>query len=161
MDIQIQKACCCSVAWLCPTLCDPRSAAHQTSLSFMITWSLLKLVSIESVMSSNHLVLCPLLLLPSIPASGSFPVSQLFTPCGQSIGASASVLLINIQGWFPLGLTGLISFLFKGLSPSLFVWYASCIFHFQSFSKFTGHLWFFQWSCMDVRVRLWRKLSAE
>ena len=99
---------------------------------------------------------------PRLAQHQSFsPMSELFTSGVQSIGASASVLLINIQGWFPLGLTGLISFLFKGLSPSLFVWYASCIFHFQSFSKFTGHLWFFQWSCMDVRVRLWRKLSAE
>ena len=45
----------------------------------------------------------------SFPASGSFAVSQLFTSGGQSIGASASVLPMNIQGWFPLGLTGLIS----------------------------------------------------
>ena len=54
----------------------------------------------------------------SFPASESFLVSQLFAPCGQSIGttASASVLLMNIQGWFPLGLTGLISFLSKTLS---------------------------------------------
>ena len=51
-------------------------------------------------------------------ASGSFPVSQLFTSDGQSFGASASasVLLMNIQGWFPLGLTGLISLYSKGLS---------------------------------------------
>ena len=75
---------------------------------------------IESVMSSNHLILhhpfsfC----LQSFPASGSFPVSQLFTSGGQGIGASpsASVLPMNIQGWFPLGLTGLISLLSKGLS---------------------------------------------
>ena len=48
----------------------------------------------------------------SFPASGSFPMSQLFTSCGRSIGASASatVLPVNIQGWFPLGVTGLISF---------------------------------------------------
>ena len=54
----------------------------------------------------------------SFPASGSFPVSQLFTSCGQSIGASASasVFPVNIQGWFPLVLTGLISLLSKGLS---------------------------------------------
>ena len=52
------------------------------------------------------------------PASGSFPMSQLFISCGQSIGASVSVsvLPMNIQGWFPLGLTGFISLLFKGLS---------------------------------------------
>ena len=45
----------------------------------------------------------------SFPASGSFPMSQLFTSGGQSIGASTSVLPMNIQDWFPLGLTGLIS----------------------------------------------------
>ena len=71
--------------------------------------SLLKLMSIELMMPSNHLILCyPLLLMPSIfPESGSFPVSQFFTSGGQSIGASApaSVLLMNIQDWFPLGLT--------------------------------------------------------
>ena len=55
--------------------------------------------------------------LQSFPASGSFPVSRLFTSGGQSIGASASasVLPMNIQGWFPLGLTGLTSLLSKGL----------------------------------------------
>ena len=50
----------------------------------------------------------------SSPASGSFPVSQLFASGGQSIRALASVLPMNIQGWFPLGLTGLISLLSKG-----------------------------------------------
>ena len=56
--------------------------------------------------------------LQSFPISGSFPRSQLFTSGGQSIGvsASASVLPMNIQDWFPLGLTGLISLQFKGLS---------------------------------------------
>ena len=54
--------------------------------------------------------------LQSFPASGSLPMSQLFTSGGQSIGASASVLLMNIQGWFPLVLTGLISLQSKGLS---------------------------------------------
>ena len=54
--------------------------------------------------------------LQSFPALGSFPVSQLFASGGQSIGASASVLPVNIQGWFPLGLTGLISLLSKGVS---------------------------------------------
>ena len=52
----------------------------------------------------------------SSPASGSFPMSQLFTSGGQSIGVSASVLLMNMQDWFLLGLTGLISSLSKGLS---------------------------------------------
>ena len=52
----------------------------------------------------------------SFPASGSFPMSQLFTLGGQSVGTSASVLPVNIQEWFPLGLTGLISLLSKQLS---------------------------------------------
>ena len=75
---------------------------------------------IELVMPSNHLILCcPLsFCLPSSPASGSFPMSQFFTLGGQCIGASASasVLPVNIQGWFPLVLTGLISLMSKGLS---------------------------------------------
>ena len=52
----------------------------------------------------------------SFAASGSFPVSQLFSSAGQRIGALASVLQVNIQDWFPLGLTGLISLLSKELS---------------------------------------------
>ena len=52
----------------------------------------------------------------SFPASGSFPMSQFFLSGGQSIGVSVSVLPINIQDWFPLGLTGLISLKSKGLS---------------------------------------------
>ena len=56
-----------SVARSCPTLCDPMDAAHQASLSITNSQSLLKLMSVESVMPSNHLILChPLLLPPSI-----------------------------------------------------------------------------------------------
>ena len=98
----------------------PWTAAHQASLSFTISQSLLKLMSIESVMLSNHLILChPLLLLPSTFLSiRSFPVNWLFAAVGQSIRAStsASVLPMSIQCRFPLGLTGLISLQFKGLS---------------------------------------------
>ena len=54
--------------------------------------------------------------LQSFPVSGSFPMSQLFTSSSQSFGATASVLPMNIQGWFPSGLTGLISLQSKGLS---------------------------------------------
>ena len=54
--------------------------------------------------------------LPSFPASGSLPMSQFFASGGRSTGASASVLSVNIQGWLPLGLTGLISLLSKLLS---------------------------------------------
>ena len=68
----------------------PWTAACHISLSFTISWSLLKLMSIELVMPSNHLVLChPLLFLQSFPASGSFPMNQLFTSSSQSIRASA------------------------------------------------------------------------
>ena len=96
----------------------------QASLSFTISHSLLKLMSIESVMPSNHLILCSsrLLLPQSFPASGSFPVSWLFTSGDQNIGALAlgSVLPVNTQGWFPLRLTALISMLSKGLSRVFF-----------------------------------------
>ena len=91
----------------------PWAAAHQASPSFTISWSVFKLMSIESAMPSNHLFLCcDFSSCPRyFPASGSFPVSHLFASGGQSSGASASasVLAMSIQGWFPLGLTGLIS----------------------------------------------------
>ena len=96
----------------------PWTVAHQTPLSFTISWNLLKFMSTELVMLSSHLILCrPLsFCLQSLPASESFPMSQLFASGGQSIGASASVLPMNIQGWFPLGWTGWISLQSKGLS---------------------------------------------
>ena len=94
--------------------------ARQASLSITNSLSLLKLVSIESVMPSNHLILCrPLLLLSqSFSASRSFQMSQLLASGGQRIGvsASASVLAMNIQDWFPLGWTGWITLQSKGLS---------------------------------------------
>ena len=95
-------------------------AARQASLSITNSQNLLKLMSIESVMPSSHLILChPLLLLPAIPPSVRyFPMSQLFASGGQSIGvsASASVLPMNTQGWSPLGWTGWISLHSKGFS---------------------------------------------
>ena len=98
----------------------PWTATYQTSLSITNSWSLLKLLSIELVMPSNHLILCCYFSshLQSFPAWGSFLNSQFFTSGGQSIGisASASILPMNIQDWFPLGLTGLISLISKGLS---------------------------------------------
>ena len=95
----------------------PWTTARQASLSVTNSQSLLKLMSVESVMPSNYLILCrPLLLPPSIfPSIRSFQMSQLFASGGQSIGPSASVLPMNIQDWFPLGWTGWISLLSQGL----------------------------------------------
>ena len=108
-----------SVAQSCPTLCDHMICSMPGLLSITNSQSLLKLMSIESVMPSNHLILYhPLLLLPSLPASGTFPVSQLFSWGGQSTGVSASVSALpkNTQDWSPLGGTGWISLKSKGLS---------------------------------------------
>ena len=95
-------------------------ATHQASLSFTTFWSLLKFISIELVILSNHLILCyPFSTFPqSFLTSGSFPMSLFFSSSDQSIGASASgsVFPMNIQCWFSLGLTGLISLQSKGLS---------------------------------------------
>ena len=98
----------------------PWIAARQASLSITSSRSLPKLMSIELVMPSSHLILChPLLLLPLIlPRIRVFPMSQLFAWGGQSIGVSAStsVLPMNTQDWSPLGWTGWISLQSKGLS---------------------------------------------
>ena len=111
---------CCSVTQSCLTLCEPMDCSMPASLSITNSQSLLKVMSIESVMPSNNLILYRPFSshLQSFPASGSFPMTQFFASGGQSIGtsASASVLPMNIQDWFPLGLTGLISLLSKGLS---------------------------------------------
>ena len=104
-----------------------------------------QLMSIESLMPSNH----PTSVAPfsscsqSFPASGSLPVSWLFASGDQSIGAStsASVPPVNIQGWFPLGLTDLISLLSKGLS--------------RAFSSIT--VWKHQF--FDAQLSLWSTLS--
>ena len=90
--------CCCSVAHSCPTLVTPWTATRQASLSSTISQSLLKLTSIESVMPSTILssVIPFSSCLWSFPASESFLMSGLFASGGQSIGALASVLPMNI-----------------------------------------------------------------
>ena len=107
---------CCSVAKLCSTLWTPWTEACQAPLSSTISQSLLSMVcfmSIELVILSIHPILCcPLLLFSSIiPSFRVFSNELAFCTRGQSIGASASasVLPLNIQDWFPLGLTGLMS----------------------------------------------------
>ena len=109
---------CCSIAKLC-LFVTPWTTACQASLSFTISLSLLQFsplsqwchptISSSVVPFSSHL--------QSFPASGSFLMSQFFASGGQSFGASASAqdLPMNILGWFPLGLTGLISLRSKGL----------------------------------------------
>ena len=98
----------------------PWTSAHQAFLSITNSRSLPKIMSIESVMPFNHLILCVPFYscLQSFPASGSFPLSQFFASGGQIIGASASasVFPVYIQDRFPLGLTGWISVQSKGLS---------------------------------------------
>ena len=109
--------CCCLVTKLC--FCHPRTAAHQASLSFTISQSLLKIMPIELVMPSNHLILCSsLLFLPSI-------FSSIWVFSNESVlhirwpkywkSASVSVLPMNLQCLYPLQLTGLISLQFKRL----------------------------------------------
>ena len=111
----------------------PWIAACQASLYITNSRSLLKLMSIELVKPSNHLILChPLLLLPSIfPATGSFPMSQLFTSGGQSIGVStsASVLPMNIQDWFSLGWTRTLNSLLQHhSSKASILWHSACFY---------------------------------
>ena len=90
-----------SVIQLCPTLYDPMDCSTPGFPVHHQLQSLFKFMSIKSVMPSNHLIFCcPLLpCLQSFPASGFFPMSQVFTSGGQIIGvsASASVLPMNIQ----------------------------------------------------------------
>ena len=109
-----------SVAQLCPTLCDPMNRStpglpvHHQLPEFTQT----HIHRVSDAIQPSHPVIpfssCP----QSLPASGSFPMSQLFAWGGQNIGvsASASVLPMNTQDWSPLGRTGWISLQSKGLS---------------------------------------------
>ena len=111
--------CYCSVSQSCPTLGShglqhtklpcPSPSLGICSNSCPLGWWCHPTISSSVVHFSSHL--------QSFPASGSLPKSQFFTLGGQSIGASASasVLPMNIHGWFPLGLTGLISLQSRGL----------------------------------------------
>ena len=106
-----------SHVWLFAT---PWTTAHQASQSFTISLSFYKLMSIESVMPPNDLILCcPLLLQPSVfPSIRVFPSESALSSGGQTIGVSASALVLpmNTQYWFPLGWAGLISLQSKELS---------------------------------------------
>ena len=113
-------SCCCSFTEPCSTACDPMDCS---TAGFPVLHHLLKLAQshVHWVSEAIHPSISSSVVpfsscLRSFPASGSFQMNQFFTSGGQSIGASASVLLMNIQHWFPLGLTDLISLKFKGLS---------------------------------------------
>ena len=105
--------CCYSITKSCLTLCSPMnsSPASLSPRAFLNSCPLSWWCHPAILFSDAPFSSCP----QSFPASESFPVSQLFAPGGQLAGASASVLPMNIQGWFPLGLTGLISLQSKGL----------------------------------------------
>ena len=108
-----------SVTKSCLNLCNPMDCSTQDPLSSIVSQSLLKSMSRESVMPYNHLSLChPPLLLPSI-----FPIKVFFSELSLHIKwskywsfTSTSVLPMNIQDWLPLGLTGLISIQSMGFS---------------------------------------------
>ena len=115
-SLLIRFCCCCCSVKLYPALWS-HEVGSQASPSSTISQSLLSFLSIELVMltissSAATFSFC----LQSFPASGSFPISQLFASGNQSVGALATVLPMNIQSWFPLGLTVLISLQSKGLS---------------------------------------------
>ena len=110
----IYKGIFSSVAQLCPTLCDPRNrnmpglpVDHQ-----LPEFTQTHVHRVSDAIQPSHPLSSPSPPVPSPPpVSGSFPMSQFFASGGQSIGVSAStsILPMNIQGWFPLGWTGLIS----------------------------------------------------
>ena len=102
----------------------PWTGAHQASLSFTVSWKLLRFMFIELVMLSKHVILHHLFsfCLESFPASGSFPLSQLFTSSGQNTGASAliSVLPVNIQDLISFRIDCLDLLAVQGTLKSLF-----------------------------------------
>ena len=113
----------------------PKTAAHQASLSITNSWSLLKLMSIESVTPSHQLILCHTLLLPpsilpNIRVFSHESVLRIRQPKYWSFSFS-SVLLMNIQDWLPLGLTGLISLQSKGLSKVFSKFHNLEVYNFQ------------------------------
>ena len=121
--------CCCSVTQSCLTLCDPMdsSTSDFPLLHCLREFAQTHVHGVNDAIQPSHPLSCPSPPAFNLSPSGSFPINWLFTSGGQSIRAStsATVLPVNIQGWFPLGLTDLISLQFKGLSrvfSSTIVW---------------------------------------
>ena len=122
-QVHIGMDCCyCLVAQLCPSHCSLMNCSTPgfPALHYLLEFAQTHVRWVNDAMSASHSLVAPFSsCLQSFPSSGSFPVSRLFTSGGQSIRVSVLVLPMNIQSWFPLGLTGLISLLSRGLS-SLF-----------------------------------------
>ena len=152
--LQGNCTCChCSVSQSCPTLWDLMDCS---SPGFPVVYHLVELAQthvhwVNDAIQPSHSHCPPLLLSSIFPALGSSPMSWLLTSGGQSIGASASepALPMNIQGWFPLGLTGLISWLSKGLSR---VFSSTIIWKHQLFGA-----WPSSWSSSHIRTWLLQK----
>ena len=123
----------------CPSQC-PRAHSDSCALS---QWCH------PTILSSD----VPFSCLWSFPTSGYFTMNQLFTSGGQSIRASASILPMNIQYWFPLELTGLISLLFKGLSR---VFSSTTVWKYKFFGAQPS-----LWSKSHIITWLWKKHSFD
>ena len=108
----LEDRCSCSVAKSSLTLCDPMDCSMTgfPVLHYLPESAQIHVHWIDDAIQPSHPLSSPFSSCPqSFPASGSFPMTQFFASGGQSIGASASasILPMNIQGWFPLGLTDL------------------------------------------------------
>ena len=135
----------------CVRLCNPMDCS---TLGFLVLYHLPKFAplsqwchpTISSFVSPSSF--CP----QSFSASRSFPMKRLFASGDQSIGASASVLPMTIQGWFPLGLTGWITLLSKGLSRVGYT-NSKCLSH--------GTVWKKVLQCLDGGFAVWDRLGAQ
>ena len=161
-------SCCCSVAQSCLTLCDTMDCS---TLGFPVFHYLPEFAQThvhwvyDAIQTSSHPLSLPLLL-PSV-----FPSIRIFSSCGQRIGASnlASVLPLNIQGLFPLGLTGLISLLSKGFSRVFSS--TKCFESLYAFKNYTeqmlnksalNHPWFQQEITREIKNILnWLKVKTQ
>ena len=143
---------CCSVAQSCLTLCNPMDCSTPGFLSFT---NLLEFAQthVHWVGDANHPTISSSVIpfsscLQSFPASGSFLMSRLLTSGSQNMGASASVLLMKIQGWSSLGLICLISLQSKELSrdfSNTTVWKCSVLQHSAFFVVQLSHPYMWDW----------------
>ena len=122
-QVLLFPCCCRSVAQSCLTVCDPMNCSMPgfSVLHHLQEFAQTPVHWVNDATQPSHPLSSPSpSCLQSFPASGSFPMSWLFVSGGQGIGALASIFPVDIQGWFSLGLTGLISLLSKRLSRVIF-----------------------------------------